>query len=82
MGIIKFFTIPATWYKGKNPPDDHRDVLAYCKRPVYNDKMKRLEAMNQMQVLHYQDEAWWWEGRKLDTKQVLKWTEIPTGWND
>ena len=83
MAKKQFKHIPfARWYKGKDQPDDTRDVLAFIKKPVFIDARKRMELMEQMQVIHMEDGKWFLEGRPLPPKNVMKWTEIPAGWQD
>ena len=71
------------WHRGKDHPDDPRDVLAWIKKPIWVEARKRMELMEQMQVIHLEANGnWFLEGRPLPPKNVLKWTEIPDGWQE
>lgn len=85
MGKIQYKHVPfAAWHRPKMAqPSDQRDVLAYIKKPVWVEANKRFELMEMMEVIHMESNgAWFLNGKPLPPKNVLKWTEIPTGWND
>jgi len=79
---IRFEAIEMKWRSAAmSEPDDARDVLVYMERAMWNDEKKRMEKMKQMQVAHCEGGTWFWEGRTVKKKYIIKWTEIPVGWN-
>ena len=72
------------WYDPKKGyPDDHRDVVALMRKPVWIEASKRMELMECMEVIHREGNgAFFYEGRPIPPKNVLKWTEIPDGWQE
>ena len=69
------------WHRADaNVPDDHRDVMSYIWKAAWHDEKKKMIPMKTMQVIHYQKKAWWLDGRAMEPTHVLKWCEIPDGW--
>jgi len=72
---------PPKWYKGKEAPDDNRDILALIRKPVWVEAKKRVELMEAMEVIHREFNGhYFFMGKPLPNKNVILWTEIPDGW--
>lgn len=80
---IKYDAFMGKWNTTRRPPDDHRDIVALIKKPVYVEAKKRLELMEVFEVIHREaNGAFFLNGKPLPPKNVLKWTEIPQGWKE
>jgi hypothetical protein len=79
---VAFEQVQGTWYEAKKVvPNDHRDVLAFIRKPIWVEAHKRFELYHAMEVIHMEaNGAWFLEGKPLPPKNVIRWCEIPMGW--
>jgi len=61
-------------------PNDARDILAYIWKPAWYDEAKEMRLIKTMQVIHHEQKTWWLDGREMKPDHVLRWCEIPDGW--
>lgn len=79
--VKRWKELPGNWHEAeRNSPDDPRDVLAYIWKPAWNDEQKKMILIKTMQVIHHEKKTWWLDGREMKPSHVLRWCEIPDGW--